>query len=305
MVTGRTTAAASISERRRHAKIGLGGTIRSLLSATGIIGLLFLLAVAPVRAAAAEVYVQQDATPLVSRPGIGGKILTWVDTGFPLVVIGIEGEWLKVSSPQLKLSADLWVPLARVGRTIPGQLDIAFRPEAPLPEAFSSGFRLRAEGTPDTRFRARCLVDHGSSDDVVDFVDHVPADVGLDGHAVDCEVRQLSPTGRMHVALLRGDGVLIAGAPPIGIHQSARLRSGGRSGQAAGLHAPAGLAFHHTPVVVRQPLPSGFVPPLGNPVPALGNPVPFLGNPVPPLGNPVPALGNPVPPFVGARAPLR
>lgn len=305
MVTGRTTAAASISERRRYAKIGLGGMIISVLSATGIIGLLLLLTVAAARAAsAAEVYVQQDATPLVSKPGIGGKILTWVDTGFPLVVIGIEGEWLKVSSPKLKLSADLWVPLARVGRTVPGQIDIAFHPDAPPPPTFGYGFRLHAEGTPDTRFRARCLIDDGGTDDVVDFVDHVPADVGLGGDAVDCEVRQISPTGRMHVALLRRDGVLIAGTPPIGLHETARLRSGGRWGQAAGLHAPAG-AFGHTQVVLRRPPSNAFVPPLGNPVPALGNPVPFLGNPVPSLGNPVPALGNPVPPFVGAPAPLR
>ncbi len=279
--------------------------MRSLLSATGTICLLFLLTIAGVcPASAAEVYVQQDATPLVSKPGIGGKILTWVDTGFPLVVIGIEGEWLKVSSPKLKLSADLWVPLARVGRTVPGQFDIAFRPEAPPSGTFASGFRLRAEGTPDTRFRARCVIADSGSDDVVDFVDHVPADVGLGGDAVDCEVRQLSPTGRMHVALLRRDGVLVAGTPPIGVHESVRLRSGGRWGQAGGLHAPAS-AFGHTPVALRRPLSNEFVPPLGNPVPALGNPVPFLGNPVPPLGNPVPALRNPVPPFVGAPAPLR
>jgi hypothetical protein len=295
MATGRRTGAASISEGRRNLRIG------SILRVLGAV-LLCLLAIGARPVAAAEVYVQQDATPLVSKPGIGGRILTWVDTGFPLVVIGIEGEWLKVASPRLKLPGpDLWVPLARVGQSVPGQIDIAFRTETPPARAFGTGFRLRAEGTPDTRFRARCLVVNDGSDSFLAFVDHVPADLNLGGDSVDCVISQLSRAGRMHVVLLRGDGATIASTAPIGLHQSARLRSRGRWGQAAGFQGPAGGSFEHT-VFFRRPLSNGFIPPIENAVPPLGSPVPFIGNPVAPLGNPVPAIGNPVPSF--ARSPL-
>src|SRR6185312_16951897 len=106
MVTGRETAAASISERSRR-------LLRIVV--LSIVALVAILAMAPARAAA-DVFVLQDGTPLVSKPGVGGKILLWVDTGFPLTIVGREGDWLKVSSSQLNGgSGPLWVPAARVG----------------------------------------------------------------------------------------------------------------------------------------------------------------------------------------------
>jgi hypothetical protein len=66
----------------------------------------------PVRAAS-DVFVLQDGTPLVSKPGVGGKILLWVDTGFPLTVVGREGDWFEVSGTRLETGSDtLWVPAA-------------------------------------------------------------------------------------------------------------------------------------------------------------------------------------------------
>jgi len=78
MVTGRRTAAASISERSRR-------PLRIIV--LSIVAIVAILSVGPARAAA-DVFVLQDGTPLVSKPGIGGKILLWVDTGFPLTVVG-------------------------------------------------------------------------------------------------------------------------------------------------------------------------------------------------------------------------
>jgi len=297
MVTGRKTAAASTSEQRDGVEIFLcraTATLRGSFAALCLM-LLALACIGP--AAAAEVYVQQDATPLVSKPGIGGKVLTWVDSGFPLVVIGIEGEWLKVASPQLKLPpGEVWVPLARVGQSVPGQIDIAWRGTAPPSEFFASGFRLHAEGTPQARFRAHCLVVSGGNESSFIFADHVPADVNLDGDAVDCTISPLGDTGRVQVLLLGRDGAVVATTSPLRAHRSAHLRGGGSWGQVAGFGG-----VRQTPVVFRQPS-GAIVPPLTNAVPALGNPVPAPGNPVPALGNPVPALGNPVPPF--SRSPL-
>jgi len=269
---------------------------------------LILLAFALARPApAAEVYVQQDATPLVSKPGIGGKIRTWVDTGFPLIVIGIEGDWLKVASPRLKLPVgDLWVPVARVGSSVPGQIDVALRGEAPPMEAFGPGFRLRAEGTPHTGFRVACHIVSGDHDSYFVVADHVPADIDLGGDAVDCAIDQLGRGGRLQVALLGGDGSIIATTSPIALHRSARLRSDGPWGGAYGLQGPAGFSgFGQMPVAFRHRRADAIVPPLMNAVPPLGNPVPALGNPVPMLGNPVPLPGNPVPPFARSPVPMQ
>jgi len=37
---------------------------------------------------AVDAVVQQDGTPVVSWPAVGGRIVTFVDVGFPVVVIG-------------------------------------------------------------------------------------------------------------------------------------------------------------------------------------------------------------------------
>ena len=111
MVIGRRTAAASISERSRR-------PLRFFFALT--LAMVGLLAMGPARAAG-DVYVLQDGTPLASKPGVGGRILLWVDTGFPLTAVGRDGDWLKVSSSRFKSGRDtLWVPAARVGSHLPG-----------------------------------------------------------------------------------------------------------------------------------------------------------------------------------------
>src|ERR1700752_5381790 len=78
MVIGKRTAAASTFERSRW----------SLRIALMLIALLTAMASAPgLPRAADNVFVQQDRTPLVSKPGVGGKIVAWVDTGFPLTIL--------------------------------------------------------------------------------------------------------------------------------------------------------------------------------------------------------------------------
>src|SRR5262245_51138151 len=113
MVIGRGTAAASISKRGRRALRIV------LLVAFAMFG---IPAAGPAHAST-DVYVVQDGTPVASKPGIGGKILFWLDTGFPLTVVGREGEWLKVSSSHFKAGGSFWVPAARVGRHLPGSTE--------------------------------------------------------------------------------------------------------------------------------------------------------------------------------------
>ena len=142
MAIGRLTAAASISERRRRQ--------------ARIAALFALVATALVHVGAAradgDVTVLQDGTPLVSKPGVGGRILLWVDRGFPLTVVGRQGDWLEVSSAQLKA---VWVPAARVGvptapdsRTPPGTSEIARWHEEPLHTCAWWGCRFRHRHHP-------------------------------------------------------------------------------------------------------------------------------------------------------------
>ena len=81
MVIGRKMGAASISDRRF-----------ARLAAAVTLALAGMLAMSPAGNAEDEVFVQQDNTPIVSRPGVGGKILIRVDTGFVLTVLGRDGD---------------------------------------------------------------------------------------------------------------------------------------------------------------------------------------------------------------------
>ena len=57
---------------------------------------LLIAATAGDQAALADmVIVQQDNTPIASAPGVGGRILTRVDAGLALTVVGREGECCK------------------------------------------------------------------------------------------------------------------------------------------------------------------------------------------------------------------
>ena len=285
MVIGKRTAAASTSERSRW----------PLRIAFTLIALLTAIASAPGSSCAADNgFVQQDRTPLVSKPGVGGKIVAWVDAGFPLTILAQDGDWLKVSSSRLKIAADgLWVPSARVANRLPGEVEATY-PNGGMPNSNGMGLRLEIYGSPDNRVRARCRVAQEGDDDFADIVDEVPIAFDLDGPAADCTVRRLDGVGQLDAVLRAANGVIIANASTIERHGAVRLRTNGPWGGASGRTLPARFTFFKG---VRTITPSGIngIPPMGNPTPPLGNPTPALGNPTLPLGNPTPALGNPTP----------
>jgi hypothetical protein len=272
MVTGRRTAAASISERSAR-------PLRFVLLLTfALIGVL-----ATSLARAADVFVLQDGTPLVSKPGVGGKILLWVDSGFPLTVVGRQGEWLKVAGARLKAGSDtLWVPAARVGRHLPGTLDITYSQEGPSLAPVGEDLLLEVLGDREVRVRARCRISQPGKDDFIDVVDETPLELDVSGPATDCTVRKLGGEGTIDVALRTPDGRPIATAVAFTPHGAVRVRTNGPWGSAFGTLLP-------TRFVVLRDIPENPFPP--------GIPVPPPGNPTPPLGNPTPPLGNPVPPF--------
>ena len=288
MVTGRRTAAASISERNGRPPL------RTFLLLT--LALLGILITDPARAAA-DVYVLQDDTPLVSKPGVGGKILQWVDTGFPLTVVGREGEWLEVSGHLKGGSNTLWVPAARVGRNLPGMLDIAYSEAGPstLPSGLPRGgpggeaFFLEVLGTQAIRVHASCRIAQPGKDDFVNVVDETPVELDLSGPAADCTVSKLGGSGTIEAALRTADGQLVATATTYTAHGSVHVRTDGPWGGASGTRFATRFVLFKT-----MPRRHFFMS---------GNAVPPLGNPVPPLGNPTPALGNPVPPFQQSPVP--
>jgi hypothetical protein len=272
MVIGKKTGAASISDRRF-----------ARLAAAMTLALAGILALSPPVQAEDDVFVQQDNTPIVSRPGVGGKVLIRVDTGFILTVLGRDGDWLEVTSPVLKLPGDsLWVPADRVGSEAPGgvgTLTGTVTASAPL-------YRLEVDGSPDLRMRARCRTDEGQEERdragaLRTIIDDVPAVVEFSA-PVDCFVRMFGPPGEMTVALRRIDGEVVAAGTTFAGSDAVRVRSDGPWGSAGSfVDTSAFLSFNNEP--------SGdFVPPLGNLVPPLGNPVPAPGNPVPPLAAVVP-----------------
>jgi hypothetical protein len=273
MVTGRRTAAASISERSRRP---LRIVLLLLVAIAGI------LAMGPARAAA-DVFVLQDGTPLVSKPGVGGKILLWVDTGFPLTVVGQEGDWLRVSSAGLKAGSDtLWVPAARVGRHLPGTVDIDYSQEGPSGASPGEALFLEVVGTQQIRVQARCRIVQFDKDDFIDVINETPVDLDVSGAGADCTVSKLGDSGTIYVALRMGDGRTVATATTYTLHGAVRVRTAGSWGGPSGTRLPTRFAFFKQRRGMPFP-PGNPVPPLGNPTPAPGNPVPaFQQSPVPP-----------------------
>jgi len=239
--------------------------------------------------ASTDVFVLEDGTPLVSKPGVGGKILLWVDTGFPLTVVGREGDWLKVSSAQLKSgSSALWVPAARVGRHLPGTFDINYSQEGPSVAPEGAALFLEVVGSQEIRVRTHCRIAQPGKDDFIDFVDETPIELDVSGPATECTVRKLGDNGLIDVALRTADGQPVATANTYTPHGAVRVRTDGPWGGRSGRRLPAQFTL------IRDMPDSPFPP---------GNPVPPIANPTPPLGNPTPALGNPVPPFQQSPVP--
>ncbi|MGH8631987.1 MAG: hypothetical protein ACREU7_14665 [Burkholderiales bacterium] len=246
-----------------------------------VLAMIGILAIGPARAAS-DVFVLQDGTPLVSKPGVGGKILLWVDTGFPLIVVGREGDWLKVSGARLKAGSDtLWVPAARVGRHLPGTLDIAYSKAGPSPAPEGETLLLEVIGTQEIRVRAHCRIVQPGKDDFIDVVDETPLELEVSGPTADCTVRKLGDSGTINVALRTADGRPIATASTYTQHGAVRVRTIGPWGGASGFRLPTRFVF------LKDPPDNSFPP----------------GNPVPPLRNATPALGNPVPPFQQSPVP--
>jgi hypothetical protein len=265
MVIGRRTAAASISDRRF-----------TRLTAVLTLTLAAALAMSQPGRAADEVFVQQDNTPIVSQPGVGGKILIRVDTGFVLTVLGRDGEWLEVTSPVLKLPGDsLWVPVDRVGSQAPGGVGALGEITASAPL-----YRLEVTGGQNLRMRARCRIDEGQQERRRDvafrtIIDDVPAVVEFTG-PVDCFVRMFGPPGEMTVVLRRIDGQVVASGTTFAGSNAVRVRSDGPWGSAGSFVDASGfVSFNDAPT-------GTIVPPLANPVPAPANPVPALVAVVPP-----------------------
>jgi len=286
MVTGRRTAAASISESSAR-------SLRFFFAlALAMIGLLAM----GLARAAGDVYVLQDGTPLASKPGVGGRILLWVDTGFPLTVVGREGDWLKVSSSRLESGGDtLWVPAARVGSHLPGTVDITYSQEGRSSAQEGAELFLEVVGTQEIRVQVRCRIVQPGKDDFIDVIDETPLQLDVSGPAADCTVRNLGASGTIDAVLRTAAGQFIARASTYTAHGAVRVRTNGPWGSDAGFVLPRRF------VVLKNMTKFPFPP--GNPVPPLGNPTPALGNPVPALGNPMPALGNPVPPFQQSPVP--
>jgi hypothetical protein len=229
---------------------------------------------------ASDVYVQQDHTPIVTKPGIGGKILVWVDAGFPLTVHGRDGDWLKVSSSLLEVPGhSLWVPAARVDDILPGAFDIAYAPDRSPAARDGTLFRLEVSGSPDLRVRAQCRADKGGDDAFHRVIDDVPVTLDIDAAAVDCFVRKLESPGRIDAVLRAADGTIIATAGTFARRGAVRVRSNGPWGGAAGFALPTRFVVEEDTATMNPPT-GGLVPPLGNPVPAPGNPTPPLAAPL-------------------------
>jgi len=227
--------------------------------------------------------VQQDRTPIVSAPGVGGRILTRVDSGFTLTVVGRDGDWLRVESPQLNLAGALWVPAERVG-------DIIAAPaEATLAESVSTmaakpQFRITSAVTGDATSSAGVpVLSRGSTG--VSAAASRTASLGTTGTT--------RATGGATTAAATTAGVTDEGNPTTPVGNSGQPLGNpttpvGNSGQPLGNPtAPVGNS--------GQPLGNPTTAVSGNPTTAMDNPTPALGSPVASFGNPTPALGNPTP----------
>jgi hypothetical protein len=262
MATGKETAAASISERARQLACA---------------ALLALAVLSPGVAAASDlVYVQQDGTVLATAPGVGGKIVLRVNRGFPLVILGQEGEWLNVRSPQYAAPGEtLWVPADRVGPA-PEATSQPASVAAPEPAEPEPTFWIYVDGTPALKFRAECrlVVTADPASRRHEVTDLVPAALGFDADAVSCTVRKLDNFGDLIVTLTNGQGIVIAALDTSALFGSVRVRSDGPWGVARARRGSSRV------IVVRDfPEPELGIPKMGTPVPS------FTGSPVPPLGS--------------------
>jgi len=239
--------------------------------------------------------VQQDRTPIVSAPGVGGRILTRVDAGFTFIVVGRNGDWLQVESPQLNLTGTLWVPVGRMGDVIAMPTEAMPAASAPMTAA-EPQFRITSAVTGDATSSAGVpVLSRGSTG--VSAAAARTASLGTTGttratggattaaattSAVTDEGNPTPPVGNSGQPLGNPTPPVGNSGQPLG-NPTAPL---GNSGQPLGNPTPA-VSGNPTTAVSSNPTPA-----LGSPVGSFGNPTPALGNPTPAMANSTPAMGN-------------
>jgi hypothetical protein len=238
----------------------MGGTARFATAAAALL----VIGIAGSRPVAADMtIVQQDATPIVSQPGVGGRILTRVDAGFNLIVLGSEGGWLRVASPQLQLTGNLWVPAGRVGDVVADPADL------PPPDTTTAGAEMPRFQVVTTTAGAAAVPSPSTT-----------ASGGQNGSTgVSAAVGRSAPADPA-VSATRAAGVAAPSAAAAGSSSQVSAAATGNTTSASG-----------NPVAS----PGDPTPAVGNPTPAMGNVTPAMGNVTPAIGNVTPAMGNSTP----------
>ncbi len=263
----------------RHSAGSTKRTTRLVGAATALL----LTGIAGSRMAAADMaVVRQDATPVVSKPGVGGHIHTRVDSGFLLTVLDRDGEWLRVASPELAFPGDLWVPAGRVGDIVG---DMVAAPDAAAPSEPAQ------PATDRPRFRIASTAAGGMT--TLSMAGAPSAGFG-------------SPAGgtaTMSMANASSAGLSSAtGVSAAGTRLTATFSSGSTTGTSVGVSVSVNAGASAAQAAAQAG--DNPTPAIGDPVGSVGDPTPAQDNPTSALGDPVPALGNPVPAaeFVEARA---
>jgi hypothetical protein len=280
--------------------------------------MLLVTAFGPCTAGAATTIVQQDHTPILSAPGMGGQILTRVDAGFELTVLGRAGDWLEVTSSQFGTAGPQWVAARRVGTivTAPGEF-------APAPATTTGGPAFRIVGptagstvitTTEAAPAEFRIVQPGARTDRVAATSVETAPTVLQTQVIVPEFRVVQPPG--NVTSDRVDVVVTTPAPTRSVapqSQGRTISTATPSGRGAVVAAPAAAepavsaratagstsisisVERTTGTLAGTAAQSGGTSTTGTSASALGNPTPaFSGNPTPALGNPTPAFsGNP------------
>jgi hypothetical protein len=271
---------------RRHSMRAAGDPVR-LVAAAAVVLLMSAADNTPARAD--MTVVLQDKTPIVSWPGVGGRILTRVDAGFALTVLGRDGEWLKIASPELKLSGELWVPVARVGDIAGAPLEFA-PSQAVSTTAIVPQFRIMtntADGMGTTAPGTTAAVGSKVSTSGVTSAITRSSSSNATGGAVQATANA-TPSATDVTSDLGNPTPAFSGNPTPAV-------SGNPTPAVSGNPTPA-MTGNSTPALANSVSPVGSTTPAvsNNPTPAMtGNPTPALGNPTPAFsGNPTPAMGN-------------
>jgi hypothetical protein len=169
---------------------------KNLAVVLGTATLTFALLCQPGMAAADEVAVTKNGTPLMLSPLRDAPTEWKVNSGFPLTVLEQRGDWLKVRSAQLpKDSGELWVRADRVAA--PGG-ESAANSELEKPIAY----RIELTGTPDMKFRLECRTLHDGEVSFRPHINRLPQSYEYSGDAVSCVAWKKQHYGMLQVTLV-------------------------------------------------------------------------------------------------------